>query len=468
MSDRADFLKAVRAYRRSPSKTTAVRIFNQFIERGGAGYIDLPPDIAAEITGTIGQYRIWLQQRDARYRGTGLFGRIQRSRTAAQFKAQPTTFDRAAFIVERVGEMQPVRPRAVQVGPGVRDEVLARLAASNIATISDAWISSRLHGDAKAAVERLQDRYRLEWPGALRAVEKCVRELQRSRLTVNFKAHSFFCHTVGQLGKAYKNHWELGAPDDRGENYNWGRDFTEQALFGYEAAASAGIGGATWSASAVAGDIRRYGSLESENFQPGIRPQYAALDFGECRFGGGSIWGRSFFVLRAYIVPRATFTPSDSMNPTGTLSNLANYHNMYKVVAVMPRSLLDGLILATAKSLGRINTFGNTFFDYVEAQLHSDFQFGRDVGRMYVSRAEINLRGADQDNLRRLREEEGLWPGKLRSRMEQFAAEHGIEYEYIEDLDAPLVNPPVAFEASPGPLLEAASRLASSGLAPND
>lgn len=478
--DKKAFLKGVAGYDRSPSKSKAIELFDTFLNphKATASFIYLPHDILQPVANHVQTYRGWLFEREHQFAGGGLKNRFARMRSAGQFKAVSGIFAPAVQLVQRIGFMPAKRhPRLDrQVDPAIVDEAKARLRGKDLLTLLDAGISQRYTDDKARAVDRLDD-FLLTISsslgvGSVRLAELLVEHLQNSRLTINFAANNLFPRPWQMLGEGYKSIWQL-PPGVKSDKYLDDRDLVEEELRGFSspprtrgrrrAHAFSGSLPTTRPTSpehTVRGEITRYGRryapdstaqkpVPSGTFNSAMRPQYAAVDFLRAKFGGAVFYGRSFFVVDNRLMHNATITHTDTFDkaskPTGGWQSvLANYHNLYPVVAHTSKDLL-AMLISAALGGAKDALHAGGGYSYIECQFQGESYFGREIKEMYVSEAELGLVYDMNDPMLQmapdvvdeLRAE--TWPTeKLRANIKAFASKHGIALTFIDDRQYPL------------------------------
>lgn len=258
MSDESDFLKAVSAYDRSPSKTDAIRIWERHFGPDSRQPLRISQPVREALRVQISTYGDLKAQRDAQYGGLNPLKRIQRAATADGAKAQRGIFSAASKEVERN----------------------QRLTGTQIALLDLTGMKAdyRAEKARKIAEARLRD---MSVKGDARQLAQAM---QRADLTINFKADSFF--SSGAVNSdGYLSMWTRGArPGDNVDTRE--RNNAELNTF----------------------EQLRYQS----KFDPATRPLYAALNVGRRVEGSAGGYGCSYFVLTEAVKERSTYTPSDS------------------------------------------------------------------------------------------------------------------------------------------------------------
>jgi len=221
-----------------------------------------------------------------------------------------------------------------------------------------------------------------------------LRLLQEARLTISIKCFNWFY--AENKSKEYSTFFIRGASGASNDMIK--RDGAEKQMFGYGDAAPTG---ASREEKAKA-RIVHLGNLQSADFQGAMRPRYAAVDFAYCVNGGLSKYGKSFFVLGEHMKHNATYCHCDSFEVeadmlarqaeygrVASLSDvLATYHELGKVIYYCHPAMLKKLAeYARSQKKGSENNLlgGNI---YIEAQVHADLVFERDVAQLCISDAE--------------------------------------------------------------------------------
>jgi hypothetical protein len=293
-----------------------------------------------------------------------------------------------------------------------RDDVLARLARSDVVGLRDKAASRNYKEVLDDAVKRIatvcEDMLITINPhvrrhvfarndAAIVALTKMVKLLEDSRLTINFKAPSWF-YTKNKY-RSYTNFWErgtTGASPDVGA-----RDRAEMELAGYDGAQHRKIR-LTEKEEEALDRIAEYGIREGAGFIPRMRPRYAALDFAGCRYGGCSKYGHSYLVLKDYLKANATFCHMDSFSVSGDLhgrsgefrgpkpnlkSATCTFSTLGKLLLYCREEQLKA-IANYALGIKRKGTENKIFAGwlYIEAHLHADIVFSRDAQYLMIAR----------------------------------------------------------------------------------
>lgn len=264
-----------------------------------------------------------------------------------------------------------------------RSAVLARMHASNTASLVDQRLSGRGMEDYQNAVARIRtklgDGGKQVGSGAdpaLVLLSQIIEMLRGARLTINFKPSKWFRNEV--KFEKYGGMFEIGY--DHRSNYVLERDQAESNMFSYgDQSGPLGPDRKKFGVSNVQNvsttTVKDYAPTNPD-FLGGMRPKYAALDFNFGTNGGAAHtrYGKSFFVLKEHVKHNATFTPNDSLHEKDP-SRLANVHNMFPLISTAEDGILDKYIKCALGQFAK----GTVIMPYTEAQLHSDITFRDDV-----------------------------------------------------------------------------------------
>jgi hypothetical protein len=291
-----------------------------------------------------------------------------------------------------------------------RMKVLSRMHASNVASTLHTLASARSDEDRAEARRRIARKLGLSDGGpnsiADDVLNVVIRHLQNCELTINFKADSFFGRPIS--GRTYGNCWELGK--GTGASTAPERDKAEDKLFAYSEPHVVSAPG--YKPVSVAGAIGRHGDsrgLDADKlpqnpyFLAGMRPKYAAVNFQNSAKGAAFKYGDDNFVLKPYVKFNATFTHFDSFQVKSS-AEVATYHNMAPIVRYMEDKMLDVLM----KESSGIKASPIGYAAYIEAQLHSDVDFGRDVDRVVIPGGVAKLSAKARANLEKFGKKFGL------------------------------------------------------------
>jgi hypothetical protein len=288
-----------------------------------------------------------------------------------------------------------------------RNAVLARLTSTDAASLKQHDINTNAYQhtmDEYNAVDRLMSTYTLSMLGADDLRKIMVKHLQVSDLTMNFIASNLF---ASQLKGGLLNTFER--PGHTTKNYLETRNRTEEVLFGYSDRKNH-----TGGKPGIFDRLKKFGNyIDNPEFAPSMRPKYGALNFTNHQFGAAPTWGRSFMVLKEHVKHNCTFTDFDSFkyesSPAGGLK-VATFTQMDRIITNLNPNMLDKLNTM-------ISTLGSRLEprNYIEAQIHGDIRFNRDVAKMYIDTSDV----INTDN------------PMLREHIDKFARKNGIPLRYI-------------------------------------
>lgn len=286
-----------------------------------------------------------------------------------------------------------------------REQVLSRLASGDVASLKDLNIKSNASLDEQEAIMRMIILFRLSPLEVENVFKKLVRHLQDSDLTVNFRANEFFDGAAkDRLFNAFERN---NTPD-----YMRQRDQAEEGLFDYSNAR--GKAGAKGVLDRVK-KFGRYAAGTNPSFAPSMRPKYAALNFANYREGAAKSYGRSFMVMKEHVKHNCSFTDKDSFGYIGNTNGAnfsANYHHVSRLIVNMEERMLKALYnIATGNYLEAVR-----FGGYIEAQVHGNILFNRDVKKICIDNMEMQATPN---------------PERLKDTIVQFTKKNGIRLEYI-------------------------------------
>jgi hypothetical protein len=310
---------------------------------------------------------------------------------------------------------------------------LTRLAARDTASLTAMGIEASADDDKVAALSRLIGELHVPIMTAKYAYARLISHMQESDLTINFVAYKFF--NKKPEGAKYVSQFEGGN--------TWGdptymsmRDEAEEAMFDY-----GGARATTPTAQAVQQRVKRLGERTGAEFEGAIRPKYAALNYARLKYGSAAQWGKSYMVLKEYVKHGATYVHTDSFDCAGSarqraaLANqVANFLNLQRLLVHMPAAMLTALEGASrGVSLGEaIQPPGLGSTAYIEAQVHSEIQFERDIQTMVINLDEVKNSAAETAKLRQ--QDANRWKElsekKLRARFQKFAETYNIGLAY--------------------------------------
>jgi len=287
-----------------------------------------------------------------------------------------------------------------------RDMVLARLAAVETLGLLGQKVEQSADADRTVALNRIKTAM---LPGVIddtvagQVLDMLLRQLRGAPLNINFAANEFFAEKpkTDRYQSKFETMRTAGAPMGKP------RDEAEQKMFGYSSAKGANPSPGE---SAAKDRMAQYGDWTGADFKGIIRPRYCSLNFAHLLDGFGAQWGRSHFVLRDHLKPNASYLHTDSFDEAldrkateaSVQAKMATFHNMTRLVANMPDVMLDMLIDSVSTKLQRGQTwaalkktynFGSTL--YVEAQVHSEIIFARDLAEVRVCRGDFAKANGD-------------------------------------------------------------------------
>ncbi|SEB07066.1 DUF3626 domain-containing protein [Pedobacter hartonius] len=263
--------------------------------------------------------------------------------------------------------------------PEEKQQILGRLAAGDVASLGDLNISSYGTLEQLEAVMRLVNVLKVSPLDAENVLDKMVKTLQYSELTINFRGHRFFDENIKER---WLNVFETGNT----QHYMERRDKLEEKFFDYS--------NKRWQAGPkdVIDRIETYGKYNSGTniyFEPSLRPKYGALNFARLTNGPAYFFGSSYMILKQYVKHNCTFTDTDSFtyihDERDATTLLANYHNLHRLIVNMKEDMLT-VLHDIANGLFLVDKYRG----YIEAQIHGDILFSRDVEKMCIDNFEIS------------------------------------------------------------------------------
>lgn len=240
--------------------------------------------------------------------------------------------------------------------------------------------------DAEDAVkQRIIDRIGCSATEAESVYTDLVTLMQSADLTYNFLPETIFSSMpANQLQNVFER-------KNREANYMNSRERVEDGLFQYSYPESDFL-----NVQDVIDRMRKKGSYQGGNnasFDPRIRPKYGALNIFNLREGGAgnSTYGQSHLIFKDYVKHRCTFTSDDSFNIEGAdpAGRLANIFYLDKIIM----ELSDPTFSVLCSSVTNIQLRPGDVSDllYIEAQIHSEILFSRDVKKIRLSQWELAL-----------------------------------------------------------------------------
>uniref|UniRef100_F4C6D9 Uncharacterized protein n=1 Tax=Sphingobacterium sp. (strain 21) TaxID=743722 RepID=F4C6D9_SPHS2 len=301
-----------------------------------------------------------------------------------------------------------------------RNDVFGKNVANAVLSMSKDKIFISKLDDKQAAINRIQQEFRLSLAQAETKCEQMIGILENAELTINFYAHKLFPRDSWlrhPSGDGFKNTYEL---TNSATKYTADRDATEESIYHYSNVRKI----ASRTKSREQGDeIRKHGKFMGEgnmmkniHFESSSRPVYAAMNFAGLKSGAASAYGKSYAVLKEEVKARATFIHEDSLvmfNREKRLNEqssqkkkdidlskkISSTANFYRLIFNMDRSMLlalervttDNAIFSNFDFLPNLDGSSTTYnaYDYIEAHIHGGVKFESDVKAMYVSTQEL-------------------------------------------------------------------------------
>ncbi|SEB07054.1 DUF3626 domain-containing protein [Pedobacter hartonius] len=265
--------------------------------------------------------------------------------------------------------------------PEEKQQILGRLASSDVASLADLNISSYDTLEQLEAAMRLVNVLKVSPLDAENVLDKMVKTLQDSELTINFNGYDFF---DGDTKERWLNAFEHG----KNMGYMNLRDGIEENIFDYSNKRAQAV------QKDVIDRIKNFGSYNYGNnvsFEASLRPKYAAINFARRTNGAAESFGKSYIVLKQYVKHNCTFTDIDSFGYRGDQRDvttlLANYHHLNRLIVNMEEDMLIAL-----HDIANGSFLVGKYEGYIEAQIHGNILFSRDVEKMYIDNFEISSR----------------------------------------------------------------------------
>ncbi len=324
-----------------------------------------------------------------------------------------------------------------------RAQVLARLAASETASMISSAVDQSSVQDRAKAIQRLAKLSGFTDQQTLgELLDITLQWLRECPLNINFNSKDFFSAPVsgGKYMTKFEEMRQAGGPvpaNPKGST----RDVAEQKMFGYERKGPAAPDPTDKGLTEAGNRIQAFGDMNSPDFQGAIRPKYCTLNVWKALDGSGAQWGRSFFVLKDYLKTTSSFVHTDSFdftssstmwdplsqrpiaadtaNVSGTVST---YTNMSRLVIYASDNLLESIVDCAVgatlpdqpyAALKARYQLGPTL--YVEAHVHGEIHFGRDIAELKVSTDEV---GSARD------------PAAIKANLASFSGRYGIPLSY--------------------------------------
>lgn len=317
----------------------------------------------------------------------------------------------------------------------IPSDVAARLAGSDTASLAAMGIEANADADKIAAMRRLIADLNVPIMRAKYVYAAMLRQMASANLTINFQAFKFF--NKMPEGDRYVSQFEGGS--------TWGdptymdmRDEAEEGMFDYSATKPA----TGKEASTVQQRIKSVAGRAEAEFVGAVRPKYAALNYAGLMYGSAAQWGKSHMVLREYMKHNATYIHTDSFDVAGSArqrammaGQLANFLNLQRLLVNMAPPMLKALEEASrGVSFGRsVQPPGVGTTSYIEAHLHSEVKFERDIATMVICQDELDTCEAETAKLhtKDAKRWKKLTPKKLKARFEKFVKTYGMDLDYV-------------------------------------
>lgn len=335
-----------------------------------------------------------------------------------------------------------------------RAAALSRLARSDVVALRH----TSNQGQYEAELNLAFDRYLgLHWPSllnggdgswamlvnALDAFEAMLGLLRNSRLTISFKSGNWF-YSENKYA-SYTNFFERGYSGASNDMQK--RNDAEMAFGRYSAPPPQG---ATAGVVAAHARIAQYGVREAPDFRGSFRPRYAAVDFAFALHGGAPKYGKSYLVLQEWMKHNATYVHKDSFEVNADLQHrkdeyggvvktlndvTSTFHELGRILLYCEPAMLKVLheyATGVKTTASQPNVLGG--IAYIEAHLHADILFKRDVKAVVISNSD-RLAGVIPHPLYTARwpNKKSVWDTKDAKRVEKnaqkFAADNGILYQ---------------------------------------
>lgn len=321
----------------------------------------------------------------------------------------------------------------------------SRLARSEVLGFRHLLSKEGYEREKELAIARIQRQFQPDAEKAAKALDEMVELLQLSRLTINLKCFDWFYNS--NKSTSYTNYHQRGTTG--GSTNIKDRDLAEMGLGQY---------GRKWE-STNKGElearqrIEKYGLLSSPSFAKGMRPRYAAVDYGDFTFGAASPYGESYFVLAEHMKHNASYCHLDSFlvdrdmanrksrydNRVLTLGEVtATFLTLAKIVLYSTDEVFRELYAygTGQKKQGMVHKGLEDGDTYIEAHLHSDVFFNRDVDYLCISRPEL-LKGppVHPKSHRKWPNNKTCWDHRDQSRVkknvDEFALKNGFSLRYV-------------------------------------
>lgn len=277
----------------------------------------------------------------------------------------------------------------------LRKEIYGQLFRGEILHQIYELCESSLQEDYQSALKILSKKYKINQENAKDLLEKIIKTLQSSRLTINFDFSKIY--DINNKGPEILNCFAYREKPNEITNYNVGRANIEETAFYLSKLFDNSKYEKFGRYSTATGDQTK----RSANFQWTSRPCYAALDFLENPIGGAPMYGKSFIILKDYVKHNCTYSPYDTYSPpmfsNGRLKNkISTFFHFTRLIRYCQNDLfgyncLESLInKAKGKNLDPHRNYGKSVGNYIEAHIHSRILFARDIKQICLSKEEFD------------------------------------------------------------------------------
>ncbi len=279
----------------------------------------------------------------------------------------------------------------------------SRMAAGDVYSLAADKVAATADGDKNSVKQRISSKYNIPANQVDDVYDHMVTRLTQAKLTINFSPKKVFRVTSlvpSKLFKpdspafyrshmpsnSYKNTYQVG---NNGKAYMNGRDGVERDLFKYDDI------GSLSDIQAIINRITKralYDGGSNFSFVPSLRPKYGALNvFSHTNGGAGhSAYGESYLVLKEHVKHRCTFTHTDSFALGGAdrSANLATILHPDRILLGMRERTFD-VLYRRANDLP-VSARDLAGHQYVEAQIHTDVLFSRDVEKIRLCKRDLS------------------------------------------------------------------------------
>jgi hypothetical protein len=312
------------------------------------------------------------------------------------------------------------------------NQTIGRMAARDAASLLGIGIEASADRDMVDAMKRIIRDLNVHTEKVKYVYPLLLKHLRDSELNINFFAYKFF--NKKPEGEKYVSQFEGG--NTWGDpTYMTMRDEAEEAMFDYSATRAT----LTQKEALVQQRLKVVGKRDEDAFEGVVRPKYAALNYARLKYGAAGQWGKSYMVLKEYVKTGATYVHTDTFDISGSArqratlaGQVANFLHMQRLI--MPTEMLKALDEASrGVSYGEQTQprgLGDTC--YIEAHVHSDVQFKRDIQKMVINQDEVD--NSEQETQKLYAKDQQRWKvissKKLKARLEKFAHTYGITLAY--------------------------------------